>query len=256
MSVSSSLYHAQSMSQTTPSQPLQQAISNSNQQPQQQPSLHEYLSELVSKRVATIKYLRRAHEGNTHWFNTILLTKNDLSSIYPNMKMQRRSCNFYMLGVSLGTILDIMNTSDYVKALGQLLNEYEYHINDHSKQKMKNIFRKARGKDDVAYTDGGEYGHLMLPHVPFDLDYFETFYTLTDILVEAYQKLLIGSEGCNQAYFELVLKCDSKLKKIFTLVTKELDSVARNAIKEELKLIDPLSNSNRIPIDFEGADVV
>ncbi|KAI9492736.1 hypothetical protein BDB00DRAFT_765032 [Zychaea mexicana] len=201
MSVSSSVYHSASIAQPTTTQQSSQL----NQQLQQQPSLFEYLSELVSKRVATIKYLRRAHEGNTHWFNTILLTKNDLTSIYPN----------------------------------------------------KNIFRKARGKDDAGYSEGGEYTHLMLPHVPFDLDYFETFYTLTDILVEAYQKLLIGSEGCNQAYFELVLKCDSKFKKIFTLVTKELDAVARNAIKEELKLIDPLSNSNRIPpIDFEGADVV
>ncbi|KAG2220602.1 hypothetical protein INT45_002624 [Circinella minor] len=254
------------MVQATPSQQQQQQQhlqqggginNNNNNNNQQQPSLHEYLSELVSKRVATIRYLRRAHEGNTHWFNTILLTKGDLSSIYPNIKMQRRSCNFYMLGVSLGTILDIMNTADYVKALGQLLNEYEYHTNDHSKQKMKNIFRKARGKDDGGYSDNGEYTHLLLPHVPFDLDYFETFFTLTDILIEGYQKLLIGSEGCNQAYFELVLKCDNKLKKIFTLVTKELDTVARNAIKEELKLIDPLSNSNRIPpIDFEGADVV
>ena len=32
-----------------------------------------------------------------------------------------------------------MNTADYVKALGQLLNEYEYHTNDHSKQKMVNL---------------------------------------------------------------------------------------------------------------------
>ena len=41
-----------------------------------------------------------------------------------------------MLGVSLGTILDITNTADYLKALGQLVNEYDYHTNDHSKQKM------------------------------------------------------------------------------------------------------------------------
>lgn len=30
--------------------------------------------------------------------------------------------------------------------------------------------------------------------------------------MEAYQKLLVGSEGCTQSYFELVLKCDGKFK--------------------------------------------
>lgn len=46
------------------------------------------------------------------------------------------------------------------------------------------------------------------------MDYFETFFTLIDIMAEAYYKLLVGTEGsiCSQAYFELVLKCDGKFK--------------------------------------------
>lgn len=49
---------------------------------------------------------------------------------------------------------------------------------------------------------------------PFEMDYFETFFTLIDIMAEAYYKLLVGTEGpiCTQAYFELVLKCDGKFK--------------------------------------------
>lgn len=54
------------------------------------PGLYEYLAELVSKRVATIKYIRKAHEGNTHWFNTILLTRENLTEMYPNSKMVKR----------------------------------------------------------------------------------------------------------------------------------------------------------------------
>ncbi|KAG0165136.1 hypothetical protein DFQ30_008915 [Apophysomyces sp. BC1015] len=213
---------------------------------QQQPSIYEYLTELVSKRVATITYLRQTHEGNTHWFNTILLTREDLIAMYPNVKMVR------------STILDITNPWDYTKALCQLLTEFELHTIDHSKQKMKNIFRKAKAKDDPNFSEGGEYLHLAIPHIPFELDYFETFFSLSDILVEAYQKMLVGIEGplCTQSYLELVLKCDGKIKKIVSLITKELDGLARNAIKDELKLIDPLSHSNKIsPIDFEGADV-
>jgi len=64
------------------------SVNNTNNQ--LHPGLYEYLAELVSKRVATIKYIRKAHEGNTHWFNTILLTRDNLTSMYPNSKMTKR----------------------------------------------------------------------------------------------------------------------------------------------------------------------
>lgn len=47
---------------------------------------------------------------------------------------------------------------------------------------------------------------------PFELDYVETFFTLADVMVEVYQKLLVAPEACSTSYFELVLKCDGKLK--------------------------------------------
>lgn len=38
------------------------------------------------------------------------------------------------------------------------------------------------------------------------------------------------------------------------MVTKELDQLARDAIKEELRMIDPisLSTKNNYPIEFDG----
>jgi hypothetical protein len=40
------------------------------------------------------------------------------------------------------------------------------------------------------------------------------------------------------------------------MITKELDLLARDAIKDELKLIDPLCHFPKItPIDLEGADI-
>ncbi|KAG1455674.1 hypothetical protein G6F46_007686 [Rhizopus delemar] len=217
-----------------------------------QPGLYEYLSELVSKRVATIKYIRKAHEGNTHWFNTILLTRENLQTMYPNSKMVKRTYNFYALGLSLGAILDITNPLDYIKALSQIMAEFERHT-DESKQKMKNIFRKTKTDNS---DNTGDYGYLILPHIPFEMDYLETFFTLIDIIAEAYYKLLVGTEGpiCTQAFFELVLKCDGKFKKIVSMVTKELDQMARDAIKDELRMIDPISQATRTnyPIEFEG----
>lgn len=206
----------------------------------------------MSKRVATIKYIRKAHEGNTHWFNTILLATENLQTMYSNSKMVKRTYNFYALGLSLGAILDITNPLDYIKALNQIMNEFERHT-DESKQKMKNIFRKT--KTDSS-DNASDYGYLILPHIPFEMDYFETFFTMVDIMAEAYYKLLVGTEGpiCTQAFFELVLKCDGKFKKIVSMVTKELDQLARDAIKEELRMIDPisLSTKNNYPIEFDG----
>ncbi|KAI7904230.1 uncharacterized protein BX663DRAFT_504369 [Cokeromyces recurvatus] len=213
--------------------------------------LYEYLTELVSKRVSTIKYIRKAHEGNTHWFNTILLTKDSLSNMYPNSKMTRRSNQFYALGLSLGATLDISNPIDYVKALNQIMTEFEKHTNDDSKQKMKNIFRKVKTKENHGFpVEADDYEYLSIPHIPFELDYLETFYTLIDVMAEAYYKLLIGTEGpnCTQTYFELVLKCDTKFKKITAMVTKELDVLARESIKNELNIINPLFTK---PIEFE-----
>lgn len=50
-----------------------------------------------------------------------------------------RTCSFYALGSSLGSLLEINSSPDYVKALNQLLNEFDYYNSDHSsKQKMVN----------------------------------------------------------------------------------------------------------------------
>ncbi|KAI9287362.1 hypothetical protein BC943DRAFT_358616 [Umbelopsis sp. AD052] len=218
-----------------------------------QTNIYDFLSELVYKRIATINYLRRTHEGTTHWFNTVLLSREDLASMYQNSKMTPRTLKFFTLGVSLGPILDVTNQVDYVKALHLLLHEFECHNNENQKPKMKNIFRKTKSKDDHSYIDDGEYTHLITPNVPFELDYIQTFFTLFDLLAEAYHKLLVGTESlCTQSFCEQVLKCDSKLKKIVSMITKELDALARNAIKEELKLIDPLSSSSKMsPIDID-----
>ncbi|KAI8065911.1 hypothetical protein BC940DRAFT_275514 [Gongronella butleri] len=218
-------------------------------------NLADILVELVTKRVSTIQYLSRTHQGNTHWFNTILLAKDDLRDMYPNAKMMKRSCHFYTLGLSLGHVLDIHTPIDFVKALAQLLSEFDAHTNDTSRQKMKNIFRKTKNKDDAGY-DVGDYVYLTVPHIPHELDYFEVLFTLCDVLIETYHKFISQpDQQCTQPYFELVLKCDGKFKKLFAMMTKELDMLARNAIKDELKLIDPLSFSNKMtPIDFDPHD--
>ena len=50
--------------------------------------------------------------------------------------LQLRTGNFFILGASLAPILDITNPQDYVKALNVMLQEFEYHTNEHAKQKV------------------------------------------------------------------------------------------------------------------------
>ncbi|CAI2174932.1 3225_t:CDS:2 [Funneliformis geosporum] len=176
---------------------------------------YDFLYELVQKRITTFTYLKQAHEGRIHWFNTVCLTP----------------------------ILDITNPQDYVKALNVMLQEFEYHTNEHAKQKMKMFFRKSKivKDEDTSFQENGEYTYLFVPNIPFDLDYFQTFYTLCDILVDVYNKLLEGTATTLTASFtESVLKVDGKFKKIIALVAKEIDTLARNTIKEELRPMDPI----------------
>ncbi|CAG8448877.1 9465_t:CDS:2 [Dentiscutata heterogama] len=84
-------------------------------------------------------------------------------------------------------------------------------------------------------------GRIHWFNTPFDLDYFQTFYTLCDMLVEVYNKLLIGTNNIVAPNFiESVLKVDGKFKKIISQVSKEVDTLARNNLKEELRIIDPI----------------
>ncbi|CAG8522755.1 11577_t:CDS:2, partial [Acaulospora colombiana] len=221
------------------SPPSSSALSDSNGTA----SSYDSLYELVQKRISTFTYLKQVHEGKVHWFNTVCLSKEDLGMVYENLRMKKRTGNFFILGASLAPILDITNSQDYVKALSVMLQEFEYHTTEHSKQKMKMFFRKSKivKDDDASFQESGEYTYLFVPNVPSELDYFQTFYTLCDILVEVYNKLLTGTtHTLTTSFIESVQKVDGKFKKIIALIAKEIDTLSRSTIKDELRVIDPI----------------
>ncbi|CAG8436057.1 749_t:CDS:10 [Ambispora gerdemannii] len=205
-------------------------------------SSYENFTELVHKRILTFQYLKRAHEGRIHWFNTVCLSKEDFVALDKDDR-KRRTGGFFILGASLAPILDNTNPNDYVRALMVMLQEFEYHTNENPRQKMKMFFRKSKiNKDeDASFQESGEYTYLFVPNIPFELDYFQTFYTLCDILVEIYHKFLIDTANLwSGSFVESVTKVDGRFKKIISSVTKDIDQLARNAIKEELRSIDSM----------------
>ncbi|RAL59383.1 hypothetical protein DID88_006872 [Monilinia fructigena] len=39
---------------------------------------YQHIQEMAAKRISTLDYLRKAHEGRVYWFNTLLFNKPDL----------------------------------------------------------------------------------------------------------------------------------------------------------------------------------
>ncbi|KAJ3999234.1 hypothetical protein F5050DRAFT_1022571 [Lentinula boryana] len=180
--------HAESLGTTTP------ALGTSD----------EYLRDLVQKRILTLTYIRNIHEGRSHWFHTIYMSRTDLDRVFNNVEMKKRTTRFLILGMSLANLLDVPQPQDFLRGLLNTLLEYDQAKEDTEKPKIRQPRRLFRGKlggkrpgvmseYSASYTDFAE-SYLVNPHTPFPLDYHQTLLTLLDIVSEVYNKIskLIG----------------------------------------------------------------
>ncbi|KAI9924042.1 hypothetical protein MW887_007500 [Aspergillus wentii] len=85
---------------------------------------------------------------------------------------------------------------------------------------------------------GEEYSYLLTPSLPFEPDFFETFATLCDVLIDCYTRLvaLVSTPSvCTVSLGELFSKADAKLRKIMVAgVVREFEDVSRNSAKNEV----------------------
>jgi hypothetical protein len=85
---------------------------------------------------------------------------------------------------------------------------------------------------------GEEYTYLLTPSLPFDPDFYETFATLCDVLIDCYTKLmsLIASpKDCGPHIAEMFTKADSRIRKIIVQgVVKEFEESSRSGVKSEI----------------------
>ncbi|KAJ6582827.1 hypothetical protein B0H10DRAFT_2235119 [Mycena sp. CBHHK59/15] len=167
----------------------------SNPQGQQGTSV-EYLRDLVQKRIITLTYVRNIHEGRSHWFHTIMISRADLDRVFNNTDMKKRTYRFAILGMSLSGLLDITSPQDLLKGLINTLSEYEQAREDSDKPKIRTTKRLFRSKKRPGtFPDYiGSYGdasdaYLVSPHIPFPLDYHQTLLSLLDVLSEVYNKI-------------------------------------------------------------------
>lgn len=94
------------------------------------------------------------------------------------------------------------------------------------------------GEHNDQLLPGEEYTHLMTPHLPFEPDFFETFSTLCDALIDCYTKvmsLVNGPEACSPGVGELFMKADTKIRKIIVAgVVREFEDASRSGVKQEV----------------------
>jgi hypothetical protein len=89
------------------------------------------------------------------------------------------------------------------------------------------------------------YTHLQTPHLPFDPDFYSTFATLCDVLIDCYTKILsmlstpesvaMAGAGVPSVVGDLFSKADAKIRKIILAgVVKEFEDSCRQGVKAEL----------------------
>ncbi|GAA5910296.1 uncharacterized protein JCM6883_001145 [Sporobolomyces salmoneus] len=308
----------------------------------------ELLKQLVTKRLTAWNYLKNVSQGKIYWFNTILLTKEELRQFFPNDKMRARTSRFTILSMSLSPILEIHQPNDFLRGLYNLVQEFESIPEEKfaslvtasgsngtggglaaaggfgfsagggiagggggaggvgTKSGQKSLFKLSSTKNrskatsgtstpaassttgtgssiggvasssasiasntsgggggggaDFAFGEGSETGYLFIPNIPFELDYLQVLTTTCELLIRVYSKIssylgvgsepiktpsggIVGTGGgggvgaLSQNLAEIVLKIDGKLKKLIALLSKEIDNLARIAIRNELDVL-------------------
>ena len=85
---------------------------------------------------------------------------------------------------------------------------------------------------------GEEYTHLLTPSLPFDPDFYETFATLCDVLIDCYTRimsLVASPRECSPVVAEMFTKADARVRKIIVQgVVKEFEDSSRGGVKSEV----------------------
>lgn len=101
---------------------------------------------------------------------------------------------------------------------------------------MPSFMNFAASESDL--LPGEDYTYLLTPSLPFDPDFFETFSTLCDVLIDCYQRflqLVPTSKECSAPVAEAFSKADAKIKKLIVQgVIKDFEDQSRSSVKSEV----------------------
>lgn len=90
---------------------------------------------------------------------------------------------------------------------------------------------------DQEFMSSEEYTYLLTPALPFDPDFFETFATLCNILIDCYTRILTlipSPSSVSVGIGETFAKADARVRKIIlSSVIKEFEDASRGGAKAE-----------------------
>lgn len=182
------------------------------------------LESLIEKRKNNFLYLMEIHLGGSYWLNSVLIDKKELHS-YILEKPSTRAVMYYYFGISISKILELNSGPITIKAMIQLLEEWEYYFASTTMQSMKYMMARTSNyiypnfmPNDTSTTAGAAqsgngsnnpnsvesdhqiksgiykfnndvvYEYLLTPHIPFELNYIEVLYSLCQMLYDLYDK--------------------------------------------------------------------
>ncbi|MCJ1313322.1 hypothetical protein MMC25_006999 [Agyrium rufum] len=103
---------------------------------------------------------------------------------------------------------------------------------------------------ELELLPGEEYTHLLTPSLPFDPDFFETFTTLCDLLIDCYARIvatITGPEHTSTGAEELFSKMDGRVRKILVQgIVKDFEDSSKAGVKNEIAGIGKVVLGNLI----------
>lgn len=227
---------------------------------------NEIIKKLVEKRIQHLNYIQKIHKGEVYWMNTCKISIDDMKEFFHESTLEKRVEQWFFLGISLAPLLQVSNGWWFLRALVQLLEEYEYHFSNLAVQGMK--YLKAMTSTSVqqlSVVTGRSvkpsiqrvgrtvvYEFLRTPNVPCELDYCQVIFSLCDMLTIVYRKILaekqilLDSLTINHLDIrEIVQKIDSKFKhEFFGLISRDLNTLAMMKVKQQLNDLETIFNEN------------
>lgn len=218
----------------------------------------QQLEAMVEKRTANFGYMRRIHEGSAFWLNCVLISPKELQMYVKKHVPEQRATQYFYLALSLGKLLDMPDGYAFTRALGQLIEEFEYHFNISAMRLAKyatarhsecvypqlsvlNTVSESTESDGVMRTGLFRfsheivYMHLVTPHVPFPIDYVEVIHSLCEVLVLVYHKLVHCESWQSPAVYDMLVRVDSRIKHhIINRIAKELTDLSISILRKEL----------------------
>lgn len=219
----------------------------------------QQLEAMVEKRTANFGYMRRIHAGGAFWLNCVLISPDELQSYVKKNVPEQRTIQYFYLAISLGKLLDMSDGPVFIRALGQLIEEFEYHFNisairlakyataRHSEcvypqlSVLNTAIESTESSDGMMRTglfrfnNEVVYMHLITPHIPFTIDYVEVIHSLCDVLVLVYHKLEHSESWQCPAVYDMLVRVDSRIKHhIINRIAKELTDLSITILRREL----------------------